>query len=181
MDAGDRGVLTTAERAELVELHKKNRRLQRPNDILQAAASSSGRSSTADKRSRRWGVEPICTELQFAPPPITPPKHGHRRPGPLLTLTSDPIWPSCGSATTRSLAGAGSERLPTGTASTSAGTRWLASCNQGRRGASRAKKRFTTKSDPTAVRVRSGRASSPPSSSSTCSPAASSAGRQRVR
>jgi transposase len=39
VDAGDRSGLTTVERAELVELRKKNRELQRSNDILQAAAS----------------------------------------------------------------------------------------------------------------------------------------------
>jgi transposase len=51
VDAGDRSGLTTAERAELVELRKKNRELQRSNDILQAAASFFG--AELDRRSRK--------------------------------------------------------------------------------------------------------------------------------
>lgn len=51
IDAGSRGGLTTAERAELVELRKKNRDLQRSNDILQAAASFFG--AELDRRQRK--------------------------------------------------------------------------------------------------------------------------------
>ena len=51
VDAGDRGGLTTTERAELVELRKKNRDLQRSNDILQAAASFFG--AELDRRQRK--------------------------------------------------------------------------------------------------------------------------------
>jgi transposase len=51
IDAGDRGGLTTAERTELVELRKKNRDLQRSNDILQAAASFFG--AELDRRQRK--------------------------------------------------------------------------------------------------------------------------------
>ena len=40
-------------RAANAALRKENRELARANDILQAAASSSGRSSTADRRSSR--------------------------------------------------------------------------------------------------------------------------------
>jgi len=50
IDAGTRPGLTTEEREELKRLRKENFELQRANDILQAAATFFGRSSTADRR-----------------------------------------------------------------------------------------------------------------------------------
>jgi transposase-like protein len=51
VDAGTKGGLTTEERAELVELRKKNRELERANDILQAAASFFG--AELDRRHKK--------------------------------------------------------------------------------------------------------------------------------
>jgi len=51
VDAGTKGGLTTEERAELVELRKKNRELERANDILQAAASFFG--AELDRRPKK--------------------------------------------------------------------------------------------------------------------------------
>ena len=82
IDSGQRAGLTTDEQQELKELRKEVRELRRSNDILQAAASFFG--AELDRRreevvvfidvhrdretgGRRWGVEPICAELQVAP------------------------------------------------------------------------------------------------------------------
>ncbi len=51
VDTGARGGLTAEERAELVELRKKNREMQRSIDILQAAASFFG--AELDRRQRK--------------------------------------------------------------------------------------------------------------------------------
>jgi len=51
VDGGTKRALTTEERAELVELRKKNRELERANDILQAAASFFG--AELDRRHKK--------------------------------------------------------------------------------------------------------------------------------
>ena len=83
-----------------------------------------GRSSTADARSNhlhrrpprpesggcRWGVEPICEQLQSPPPPTTTPRPGRPRPGPSATPSWPRCWWRCGSTTIPSTAGASSGR-----------------------------------------------------------------------
>ena len=80
-DTGRRPGATTDELAELKRLKRENAELRRANDILKAAAHSSGRSSTAsqevirfidehqDRRGGelRWGIEPIAKTLGIAP------------------------------------------------------------------------------------------------------------------
>ena len=51
IDGGTRTGVTTAEQAEIAELRKENRELQRANDILQAAASFFG--AELDRRSKK--------------------------------------------------------------------------------------------------------------------------------
>ena len=82
IDDGRRGGLTTEERAELKELRKENRELKRSNAILQVGIGflCGGARPPVDQVVRyigahrhnmtgglRWGVEPICQELQVAP------------------------------------------------------------------------------------------------------------------
>ncbi len=117
------------------ELRKENASCAAPTTSCRPRQVSSGRSSTADKRSsrlhrrppgqetggRRWGVEPICEGCSSPPPPTTTPSPGRRRPGPSVTPSSGPSWSSCGSTTTRSTDGASSTRRPGVPATTSAG------------------------------------------------------------
>ena len=155
---------------------------------------------------RRWGVEPICETLQVAPstyydaksrPPVGP-RVRDAELGPAL----EALWKHNYSVYGRRKLTKAARR-----AGHDVGRDQVARLmrRQGIRGASRAKKRFTTKSDPTRPRARTsstatspppsrravgvptsptarrGRASSTSPSSSTCSPDASSAGRRRVR
>ena len=76
IDDGQRPGLTTDERARLKELEKENRELRRANEILKDAfdflrdrARRSNKEVVRyiESRRDRWGVEPICSALQFAP------------------------------------------------------------------------------------------------------------------
>ena len=75
VDEGHRPGLTTDERARLKELERENRELRRANEILKSAsaffaAELDGRQEVIayiDAHRDRFGVEPICRALQFAP------------------------------------------------------------------------------------------------------------------
>ena len=184
---------------------------------------SSGRSSTADTRSSRlhrrppgpkdrWasmgGRADLRTSSQVAPSTYYDAKS---RPPSARAVRDAELGPEarrrCGSTTTRSTDGASSTKAAR-RAGLDVGRDQVARLMrcQGIRGASRAKKRFTTKADPdarprpgprqpqlhrhpsrrpvgapTSPTARRGRASSTSPSSSTSSPGASSAGRRRGR
>ncbi|MGH9070927.1 MAG: IS3 family transposase [Acidimicrobiales bacterium] len=76
VDAGARPGVTSAEHAELIDLRREVKELRRANEILLAASSFFGagaRPATAqivafiETNRARFGVEPICDALQFAP------------------------------------------------------------------------------------------------------------------
>jgi transposase len=76
IDKGERPGLTTEERGRLMQLERENRELRRANEILKSAASflrGRARRPTPEMTQyirthrERWGVEPICRVLQFAP------------------------------------------------------------------------------------------------------------------
>lgn len=75
IDGGLRPGLTTDERQQLKQLQKENRELRRANEILKDASISRDRARRSNQevvryiesRKDRWGVEPICKVLQFAP------------------------------------------------------------------------------------------------------------------
>jgi putative transposase len=76
VDKGQRPGLTSDERAHLKALQRENRELRRANEILKAASvflRDRARRSTGEVVSfieahrERFGVEPICSALQFAP------------------------------------------------------------------------------------------------------------------
>ncbi len=73
VDRGQRPGVTTDEREWLRELERENRALRRTNAILRDASVFLRPNSTVDRgssvvhRRARWGVEPICRALQFAP------------------------------------------------------------------------------------------------------------------
>ena len=103
---------------------------------------------------RRWGVEPICTELQVAPSTYYDAKS--RPPSARATRDAD-LGPKLGELWKRNYSVYGRRKL------TKAGHRSgidvgrdqvaRLMAQQGIRGASRAKKRFTTKSDASHVRA----------------------------
>ncbi len=76
VDGGRRAGVTSEERARLKELERENRELRRANEILKSAsaflrdrARRSNQEVIAyiDKHRDVFGVEPICSVLQFAP------------------------------------------------------------------------------------------------------------------
>ncbi|MGH3041491.1 MAG: IS3 family transposase [Gaiellaceae bacterium] len=76
VDGGRRVGVTSDERVRLKELERENRELRRANEILKSAslffATGARRSNQEvivyiDKQRDRFGVEPICSVLQFAP------------------------------------------------------------------------------------------------------------------
>ena len=76
VDAGARAGLTTGERERLRQLERENRELRRANEILKGASvffRTEARPATAEMtrfietHRERFGVEPICRELQVAP------------------------------------------------------------------------------------------------------------------
>ena len=218
VDAGKRPGLTSEEQAEPKRLRKENFELRRSNDILQAAATFSGGARPPSKEvvafidahrdhmtdGRRWGVEPICETLQVAPSTYYDAKS---RPPSARAVRDAELGPALEVLWKRNYSAYGRRKLTK--AARRAGhdvgrdqVARLMRC-QGIRGASRAKKRFTTKSDPntsgprtsstatftpagptscgcaTSPTARRGAASSTWPSSSTCTHGASSAGRQR--
>ena len=153
---------------------------------------------------RRWGVEPICNDLKIAPSTYYDTKS---RPPSARAVRDAELGPALVDLWKHNYSVYGRRKLTKAArrAGHDVGRDQVARLmrNQGIRGASRSKKRFTTKSDPAAFahptssiatsprRVRTpcgsrtsptarrGRASSTSPSSSTCSPGASSDGRQR--
>ena len=76
VDGGARPGQTTEEQTRLRELERENRELRRANEILKAASAffrAGARPATAEMtrfiktHRERFGVEPICRELQVAP------------------------------------------------------------------------------------------------------------------
>ncbi len=81
VDGGRRAGVTSDERVRLKELERENRELRRANEILKSASllCDRARRSNAevvyiDENRHRFGVEPICSVLQFARAPTTRPR-----------------------------------------------------------------------------------------------------------
>ena len=180
IDAGRHPGTTSADHDELVELRKEVKELRRANDILQSAATSFGAewSSTADRRSSgarpptkgvvafidahrdcetrgyRWGVEPICEQLQVAPSTYYDAKS---RPLSARAVRDAVLLPILLAIWEHNYSVYGRRKL------TKAAQRDGMDIGRdqvarlmavlGIEGATRAKKRFTTKADPAAVRA----------------------------
>jgi transposase len=76
VDTGKRPGVTTEQQRRITELEREVRELRRANEILKAASAffaAGPRPATTEVVSfinahkERWGVEPICKVLQFAP------------------------------------------------------------------------------------------------------------------
>ena len=168
IEEGKRPGMTEAERSELVALRKENRELRRANDILQAAATFFGaaRPSTEEvvtfidvprnneSGGRRWGVEPICEQLAVAPSTYYDVKS---RPASARDVRDAELGPQLEALGKRNHSVYGRRKL------TKAAKRRDLDVGrdqverlmkrQGIRGASRAKRRFTTHADVSHLRA----------------------------
>ena len=222
IDAGKRPGLTTDEQAELKRAAQGEhgaaplqRHLAGGRDFLRGGARPPRKEVVAfidahrDKETdgRRWGVEPICAELQVAPSTYYDAKS---RPPSARAVRDAELGPGAGRAVEAQLLGLrpaqALEGRPAGRPSTSAGTRWPASCANRASGAPAGPRSASPPSPtpppsgprtsstatspplaptpcgwPTSPTARRGRASSTSPSSSTSSPGAWSAGRRRAR
>ncbi|MGQ0431876.1 MAG: IS3 family transposase [Microthrixaceae bacterium] len=169
IDTGRRGGTSTADGQRIAALEKENRELRRANDILKAASGflrDRARRSTEEvvafigaHRARRsgglrWGVEPICDSLEVAPSTYYDAKG---RPLSARAVRDAQLAPKLRALWERNYSVYGRRKLTEAArkAGLEIGRDQVARLMRklSIRGASRSKKRFTTKADPAHVRA----------------------------
>ncbi len=169
IDTGARAGLSTAEHPELREVAQSHegvtplqRHLAGGRDFLRGGARPPTKEVVAfidahrdnETGGRRWGVEPICAELAVAPSTYYDTKS---RPPSARALRDAQLGPALVDLWKHNYSVYGRRKLTKAArrAGHDVGRDQVARLmrNQGIRGASRSKKRFTTKSDPTALRA----------------------------
>ncbi|HEV2369789.1 MAG TPA: IS3 family transposase [Acidimicrobiales bacterium] len=169
VDAGRRGGTTTEDARRISDLELEVRELRRANDILKAASGflcDRARRSPQEvvafidaHRGRRsgglrWGVEPICDTLQVAPSTYYSAK---TRPPSARAIRDAALIPLLVALFVKNYSVYGRRKLTKAArkAGLGVGRDQVARLMRtaGIRGASRSKKRFTTKADPAATRA----------------------------
>ncbi|MCA1681865.1 MAG: IS3 family transposase [Actinobacteria bacterium] len=169
IDSGERAGTSTADAQRIAELERDNRELRRANDILKAAFSflrDRARRSTeevvafidahrsSDSGGLRWGVESICRTLEIAPSTYWSAK---TRPPSARAISDEVLAPLLVALFVANYSVYGRRKLTKAArrAGIDVGRDQVARLmrREGIRGATRARKRFTTRSDPAAIRA----------------------------